>query len=288
VGPHRHDEFIDQDVKDVLNDAIRQGMTLRDQKKHTECYSLYVSSCQSASALLPVDSDHRGRLQLSLARAESMSHDRACAILRYAMDDVLRSGLRATRTPLPHISQRADVVLHRPPPVGIVMNTTGSNAASGTLLYATTGSSTGIVQQSTDEALNSLILEMKEMLDAPIYHETPLPEVANRFWIALDDMKKHHVKHAEKLEHHLGQLKGDFLLARAVCVPLCPYVYIMYIYRWMYSRNVVCLCRFGKCTHLETFYFFPNFLLGLRIYFLGMGRKVCTSTRRYGKVQERI
>mmetsp|Transcript_38253 Transcript_38253/g.62597 ORF Transcript_38253/g.62597 Transcript_38253/m.62597 type:complete len:98 (+) Transcript_38253:400-693(+) len=40
-----------------------------------------------------VDSDHRGRLQLAIARAESMSADRACAILKYSMDDVLRSGL---------------------------------------------------------------------------------------------------------------------------------------------------------------------------------------------------
>ena len=113
-GPVRHDEFIDQDVKDCLTDAIRKGASLKDTSKHMECYELYEQACQSASALLPVDSDHRGRLQLSIARAESMSPDRGCAILRYAMDDVLRSGMRAGKTPLPDPSKRADVVLSKP------------------------------------------------------------------------------------------------------------------------------------------------------------------------------
>jgi hypothetical protein len=193
TGPTRHDEFIDPDVKDVLHHAIRQGMVLRGEHKHRECYELFERACQDASSLLPVDSDHRGRLQLSIARAESMSPDRACAILRYAMDDVLRSGLRSN-VPLPDPSKRADVVL---------TNTT-------------TTSSTVIGGRSAEEALASLTAEMKEILTAPIYENTPLQHVAKRFWNALAEAQKTNAKHAEKLEQNLAKLKGEFLLARAV------------------------------------------------------------------------
>lgn len=192
-GPNRHDEFIDQDVKDVLTEAIRKGSNLRDANKHAECFELYDQACQAASSLLPVDSDHRGRLQLSLARAESMTPDRACAILRYAMDDVLRSGMRAHRTPLPDPSKRADVVLTR-----------------------TMAGQTGVTQ-SADEALASLIEEMKEILSAPVYADTPLQAVARRFWAALTDAQKGQQKNEERLEQQLGKLKGDYLLAKAVC-----------------------------------------------------------------------
>lgn len=196
-GPTRHDEFIDQDVKDVLADAIRQGSTLRAERKDTQCYQLFTSACQDASSMLPVDSDHRGRLQLSIARAESMSPDRACAILRYAMDDVLRSGLRAHHpTPIPDPSNRADVVLNRNMTAG-----TGNNA---------------IVQQSHDEALASLMEELKDILQAPIYHDTPLQHVASRFWNALAESQKMQHRNEARLEQNLGKLKGEFLLARAV------------------------------------------------------------------------
>ena len=197
-GPIRHDEFVDQDVKDVLTEAIRQGTALREQ--HQECLRLYEQACQSASALLPVDSDHRGRLQLSLARAESMQADRACAILRYAMDDVLRSAMRAGRTPLPDPSKRADVVLSRP----------SGNATMNSLGPAAAG-----VIQSSDEALASLMDEMKEIMAAPVYKDTPLQQVAQRFWTALTDAQKNQQRNAEKLEQALGKLKGEFLLARA-------------------------------------------------------------------------
>ncbi|KAG7363260.1 hypothetical protein IV203_026620 [Nitzschia inconspicua] len=199
-GPVRHDEFIDQDVKDTLNEAIRKGAALKEQNKHEECYELYEQACQSASALLPVDSDHRGRLQLSIARAESMSPDRACAILRYAMDDVLRSGLRAGKVPLPDPSKRADVVLSKPM-AHPSMN--GAHAGAGN------------PAQSSEEALNSLVEEMKEILDAPVYKDTPLQDVAKRFWLALQENQKISSKNEERLEHNLGKLKGDFLLARA-------------------------------------------------------------------------
>eukprot|EP00934_Nitzschia_sp_Nitz4_P004382 Nitzschia sp. Nitz4//scaffold390_size11914//8569//10291//NITZ4_009015-RA/size11914-snap-gene-0.13-mRNA-1//1//CDS//3329550189//4372//frame0 len=199
AGPVRHDEFIDQDVKDCLTEAIKQGASLKDAGQHQQCYDLYEQACQSASALLPVDSDHRGRLQLSIARAESMNPDRGCAILRYAMDDVLRSGLRAGQTPLPDPSKRADVVLSKP------KVHPSMNAASG---------SAGVVQ-SSEEQLNSLVEEMKEILAAPVYKDTPLQDVAKRFWGALNETQKHQNKNEERLEQSLGKLKGDFLLARA-------------------------------------------------------------------------
>ena len=195
--PTRHDEFIDQDVKDILSEAIRQGANLRNSRKFAECLQLYEQACQSSSSLLPVDSDHRGRLQLSIARAESMtqSPERACAILRYAMDDVLRSGLRpGQHVPLPDPSQRADVVLNRSQP--------SVSGASGL--------------QSSEEALNSLVEEMREVMNAPVYNNTPLQSVAQRFLAALADAQKSQQKNEEKLEQNLAKLKGDFLLARAV------------------------------------------------------------------------
>ena len=204
----RHDEFVDQDVKDVLTEAIRKGTTMRDANQHEDCYRMYEQACQSASALLPVDSDHRGRLQLSIARAESMGPDRACAILRYAMDDVLRSGMRAGRTPLPDPSKRADVVLSRPTP-----SAAGSTTSHGA--STSTGSNFYKVAQSPDEALASLMEEMKEIMNAPVYNDTPLQSVAIRFWSALTDSQKSQQKNEERLEQALGKLKGDFLLARA-------------------------------------------------------------------------
>jgi hypothetical protein len=196
AGPVRHDEFIDQDVKDCLNEAIQKGAALKEAAKHLECFELYERACQSASALLPVDSDHRGRLQLSIARADSMSPDRGCAILRYAMDDVLRSGLRAGKTPVPDHSTRADVVLQKPkahPHLNGIQSV-----------------------QSTEEQLNSLVEEMKEILEAPVYKDTPLQEVAKRFWVALQETQKQQSRNEERLEQNLGKLKGEFLLARAV------------------------------------------------------------------------
>ena len=191
-GPIRHDEFIDEDVKECLNDAIRSGISFKEENRHAECFQLYEQACQAASALLPVDSDHRGRLQLSIARAESMSPDRGCAILRYAMDDVLRSGLRAGKIPKNYsmdVSKRADVVLSKP--------------------------SKGITPQSSEEQLNSLVDEMKEIINAPIYEDTPLQDVAKRFWNALHENHKVRSKNEARLEHDLGKLKGDYLLARA-------------------------------------------------------------------------
>lgn len=204
-GGQRHDEFIDDDVRQVLAHAIREGQALRDASKHMECYEKYEQACQGASALLPVDSDHRGRLQLSIARAESMTAERACAILRYAMDDVLRSGQRAHSMPMPDPSKRADVVLQRPkehPSLGAP-------------------ATPGVVLQSADEALASLMEEMKEVLSAPLYQDTPVQDVARRFWETLEEMQKTQEKDLQMLEQKLANLKGDFLLARAVRTHMC-------------------------------------------------------------------
>ena len=224
AGPVRHDEFIDQDVKDCLNEAIQKGAALKEAAKHLECFELYERACQSASALLPVDSDHRGRLQLSIARADSMSPDRGCAILRYAMDDVLRSGLRAGKTPVPDHSTRADVVLQKPkahPHLNGIQSV-----------------------QSTEEQLNSLVEEMKEIMEAPVYKDTPLQEVAKRFWVALQETQKQQSKNEERLEQNLGKLKGEFLLARAVRVD-CP-LRGTHLPRDSYSLIVFVSCRNGR------------------------------------------
>mmetsp|Transcript_27531 Transcript_27531/g.33422 ORF Transcript_27531/g.33422 Transcript_27531/m.33422 type:complete len:565 (-) Transcript_27531:299-1993(-) len=189
AGPTRHDEFIDQDVRDVLIESIHKGAGKKDAGYHMECYEIYEEACISASALLPVDSDHRGRLQLSIARAESMSPERACAILKYAMDDVLRSGQNFSSSQNPDPSKRGDCVLTFP---------TGRTAA-----------------RSSEEALASLVEEMKDVLSAPVYENSPVQDVARRFWVALNDAKKESEKNEERLEQSLGTLKGDYLLSRA-------------------------------------------------------------------------
>jgi len=193
-GASRHDEFIDQDVRDVLNDAIRRSRPLREADNHAECYVLYETACNSASALLPVDSDHRGRLQLSIARAESMSADRACAILKYAMDDVLRSGLTAG--------------------VGGTAGGIDPSKRGDCVLAAPTSDGDPAVVQSADEALASLVEEMKEVLSAPVYENSPLQSVASRFWEALGDVQRSNVKTEERLEQKLASLKAEYLLAR--------------------------------------------------------------------------
>jgi len=193
----RHDEFVDQDVKDVLSEAIRKGSSLRDSNQQKECLRIYEQACQSSSSLLPVDSDHRGRLQLSIARAESMSEDRACAILRYAMDDVLRSGLRVGNSSM-EVSKRSDMVLSKPKDYPSL-----------------TGKGQSGVVQSSEEALASLVEEMKEVMSAPVYENTPLQSVSGRFWNALGDAQRAQQRHEEKIEQSLGKLKGDYLLAKA-------------------------------------------------------------------------
>jgi len=129
-----------------------------------------------------------------------MSPDRACAILRYAMDDVLRSGLRAGKTNLPDVSKRGDCVLSKP--------------KEHPSLTGTSHQAPGVVQ-SSEEALASLVEEMKEVMSAPVYDNTPLQDCANRFWKALGEAQKAQTKTEERLEQALGKLKGEYLMARA-------------------------------------------------------------------------
>ncbi|KAL9184515.1 hypothetical protein ACHAXT_012485 [Thalassiosira profunda] len=215
---HRHEELIDQDVRDVLIDAIKAGQSHRDAQRFDECRSLYESACASASALLPVDSDHRGRLQLAVARAESMSSDRACAILKYAMDDVLRSGLtlRQGKYPQMDVNERSDCVLSRPNPLRQTPSRGYDDKHAWEVggNYNPIGPDTSMVEQSAEEALNSLVEEMKEMLAAPVYNLTPLQELSTKFWAAMDEAKKSGTKKEDRLEQALAKIKADFLLAR--------------------------------------------------------------------------
>ena len=219
-------------MRDVLLDAIRKGHPLRESGQHMECYTSYERACQSASSLLPVDSDHRGRLQLSVARAESMGPDRACAILKYAMDDVLRSGLTlqrsmaAGRNHLPDPSQRGDCVLDRPRPrprsshAGLGDEDKSLNSAlsadytdGGHGDHAIGGVA---VAQSSEEALASLVEEMKEVMAAPVYEGTPLQSVAERFWDALGEAQRVGIRNEERLEQKLGKIKAEYLLEKMV------------------------------------------------------------------------
>jgi len=208
-SPLRHEEFIDQDVRDVLSEAIRKGQAMKDSSKYSECFRIYEQACNSGSSLLPVDSDHRGRLQLSIARAESMSAERACAILRYVMDDVLRSGLNSnSKIVMPDPSQRGDCVLTKPEGAGSGRFTSGQGISAD---------EAGVLQ-SSEEALNSLVEEMKEILSAPVYDNSPLQSVAERFWFALAEAQRSNVKNEEKLEQKLATLKAEFLIAREVSI----------------------------------------------------------------------
>ena len=174
--PHRHEEFIDEDVRELLQQALNQSINI--QKKE-QLMDIYENACNSASALLPVDSDHRGRLQLSISRSEGMSPDRACTILKYAMEDVLRS--HAPRDNIPE-SQRGDCVL----------------------------------EKTVTPSLNNLVEEMKDILSAPVYQDSPIQSVAPQFFSELDVMQKKHQSMEERLEHKLASLKAEFLLAREV------------------------------------------------------------------------
>ena len=226
---HRHEELIDQDVRDVLIDAIKKGQPFRDANRFGECQQMYENACASASALLPVDSDHRGRLQLAVARAESMSADRSCAILKYAMDDVLRSGLTLSQGKYSQmdVKERSDCVLSRPNPLTYPGSPRGhGNAGSRDWADSTFGSSFDVntsgmtdissshVEQSAEEALNSLVEEMKEILAAPVYNMSPLQTVSEKFWTALGEAKRSSSRKEDRLEQSLAKIKADFLLAR--------------------------------------------------------------------------
>ena len=73
-----------------------------------------------------------------------------------------------------------------------------------------------VVLQSSEEALASMVEEMKEIMGAPVYDNSPLQSVAHRFWSALGEAQRNGTKTEERLEQKLGELKGDFLLAQMV------------------------------------------------------------------------
>ena len=224
---HRHEELIDQDVRDVLIEAIKKGQPYRDANRFAECQQMYENACASASALLPVDSDHRGRLQLAVARAESMSADRSCAILKYAMDDVLRSGLTLSQGKYSQmdVKKRSDCVLSRPNPLNSspkgYENSSSRDWGDTTFGSSFDAHSSGVqdtstshVEQSAEEALNSLVEEMKEILAAPVYNMSPLQHVSEKFWAALGEAKRSSSRKEDRLEQSLAKIKADFLLAR--------------------------------------------------------------------------
>lgn len=217
-------------------------------------YEIYEKACNSASALLPVDSDHRGRLQLAIARAENVSPDRACAILRYAMEDVLRCTTVTTTTPFRLFQEQPTTSseqhnnnntnhpgtsssMTKPITSGTttVMSSTSTEPAGNGLavvqhqqeqqkqmknapLPATRGDCVLEdlqSQQRSEEILDSLLEEMKEILSAPLYENSPIQKVASKFWDVLMEERRLRLKKEEFLEEKLGKLKGEYLLEKS-------------------------------------------------------------------------
>lgn len=146
-----------------------------------------------------------------------MGDDRACAMLRYAMDDVLRSGLSLRRGGGSGEERRGDCVLPRRS--GYDGTSTSGGATGGGDRRGGDDDddgdgATGRVRQSAEEALNSLVEEMKEMLAAPVYDLTPLQDVSEKFWIAMGDARRSNARREERLEQALAKIKSDFLFAR--------------------------------------------------------------------------
>ena len=63
-----------------------------------------------------------------------------------------------------------------------VAATTTTIAATTIAAAATIAAATTVLVQSGEEALASLVEEMKEVSGAPVYDDTPLRTVALRFW----------------------------------------------------------------------------------------------------------
>lgn len=263
AGPTRHDEIIDSDIRDLLKEALSVGSQKLSNREYVDAYATFENACQSASSLLPVDSDHRGRLQLSIARAESMSPDKGCAILRYAMDDVLRSGLRPTgkvvygkrndyRQPLPGVEDddqlSEKVADDKPVPMGDD-NFKGSESThqytphfmqkknlAESIRVDAGGRYTQAPGYSHEEALSSIVAEFKEFLGAPMYENSPVQDISRRFWNVLANVQLTSAKREEELENELGRIKGEFLLAKAVSSFACrcyfwlSLLFVSYIY----------------------------------------------------------
>jgi hypothetical protein len=61
-----------------------------------------------------------------------------------------------------------------------------------------------------------MVEEMKEILSAPLYDNSPLRNVAERFWVALSEAQKSNIKNEERLEQKVASLKAELLLTREV------------------------------------------------------------------------
>lgn len=161
------------------------------------------------------------------------------------MDDVLRSGLTLSQG-INHqmdVEKRGDCVLERPNPLRSTAsrgyevegigggggmeqssfdhgNSIGNGGSFNGIHYRDGGgghdASVSMVEQSAEEALNSLVEEMKEILGAPVYAQTPLQSVSEKFWLALGEAMRSNTRKEEKLEQALAKIKADFLLAREV------------------------------------------------------------------------
>jgi hypothetical protein len=132
-----------------------------------------------------------------------MDDDRACTMLRYAMDDVLRSGLSLRRR-----GDRSERGGGRgyASPGGALASSPRENDDDAPGQH---------VGQSADEALNSLAEEMKEMLAAPVYDMTPLQDVSSKkFWSAMAEARRQNTRKEERLEQSLAKIKAEFLMAR--------------------------------------------------------------------------
>jgi hypothetical protein len=288
------EEFIDDDVMEVLRDAIQlvtksqrqaaaaatatntnnnnapSGSTntssLNDAKKQQQLQQspawcqIYEKACNSASALLPVDSDHRGRLQLAIARAENLSPDRACAILRYAMEDVLRCCTTNQNVIAPFQALQQQQPSHSQQHSSDNSTANSKQATSGTITVMSststepTGNGHAVIhhqhhkknkrgnnhndnnitssstspktrgdcvledsqsQQRSEEILDSLLEEMKEILTAPLYENSPIQRVASKFWEVFREDRKLRLRKEEFLEEKLGKLKVEYLLEKA-------------------------------------------------------------------------
>ena len=251
-SPPAIEEFVDDDVMEVLREAIQQvtkaqrastttstsstnatnASNTSATKQYMPWYEIYEKACQSASALLPVDSDHRGRLQLAIARSENVSPDRACAILRYAMEDVLRCTAHTNTTLaafkiLQQQPSSEQTSTTKPNTTSSVMSctpaeTAANNSRSMIGFQAPKISTRGDCvldklqsQQSSEEVLDSLLEEMKEVLSAPLYENSPIQKVAQKFWEVLIEERRLRSKKEEFLEDKLGKLKGEYLLEKA-------------------------------------------------------------------------
>jgi hypothetical protein len=124
-------------------------------------------------------------------------------MLWYVMDDVLRSGLSLRR--------RGD----RPARGGGAHGYASPGGASAWSPKENNDDTPGQhVGQSVEEALNSVVEEMKEMLAAPVYDMTPLQDMSEKFWLAMAKARRQNARRDERLEQSLAKIKAKFLMAR--------------------------------------------------------------------------